>query len=309
MTWLRSFPQRYPWFWRNAPYAVMAGIILAFVLLAALPQGVCLGDCGARDKWCNANCTVACQSGTVLKKVDGCHWSDAIGACADEVKNEAVACAHSSDCNVTSGSRLHYQGGYSYWWVGACKREPGVPQQCDFVLTAGNNARVDCCGNGGGGGGGCTPDYAPPVIHAKDAAFSPPYPLTLGQDPDRLGVAVTVTAEGGKDKNNCGGAKPKITDFKVTGIDLAESSRNWILTDLAAWYPGATILGDYPMLPDQSSLQGKNTSKATLWFHFNPLDPGFYKVTVVATQDKGSQKSSTAVITVPVYLIETTTIR
>ncbi len=289
--WLRSFPDRYPWFWRNAPYAVMLGIILAVLIVAAIPQSACLAGCGAREKWCSGDCSQHCYQNIKVRKVVGCTWNYDVAACLETVKPMLAKCPNANDCKTAPWP----------WPVNECK-------ELSWGSCALSPAYKDttCCGaGGGGGGGGCTPDYAPPVIHADQAVFTPPHPIVFGQDPDQLGVAVTVTAEGGKDRNNCGGSQAKITAFRVTGIDLAESSREWILDDLAAWYPGAHILGDYPMLPDAVSLSGKNTSKATLWFHFDPLDPGYYEATVMARQDKGN-KTSTAVIKVPVTLLETT---
>jgi len=119
--WVRSFPDRYPWFWRNAPYAIMLGIVLAFVILAAIPQSACWAGCSAKDKWCNwGDCgPLTCKPGTRGRVVYSCHWSSANGVCADTVQYGIVlSCGGSGNCNVTSASdysdRLYQQSGYSY---------------------------------------------------------------------------------------------------------------------------------------------------------------------------------------------------
>ncbi len=290
--WLRSFPDRYPWFWRNAPHAVIAGIVLAFVILAAVPQTACLGDCSPRDKWCAGDCSEQCYGNIKVTKITGCYFATT-GACGEDTKEEVVDCPNSDDCLTDPWP----------YPVGECKEH--YDKSGRLISCSLENATKDtaCCGSGGSGGGDCTPNYTPPVIHTDAVALTPPYPLVDGQDPDRLGFAVTVTAEGGKDKNHCGGGQAKITDFSVSAIELSEKSRDWILHDLALAYPGAHIKGDYPDLPDEQNVSGDNTPLATLWFHYTPLDPGYYEVTVTAKQDKGN-KTSTAVIKVPVYMLE-----
>ena len=318
--WLRSFPHRYPWFWRNAPYAIMLGIVLAFVLLAAIPQSACWADCSARDKWCNGgNCDrLVCRNGTGGHIVTGCHWSPSVGACADTITHVFLRCLHSSDCNVSGispgqyASRLSESGGRTWLAVGACQRDLS-PDQCPYSspdLTV-NIDKVDCCSGGGGGGGGCTPEYAPPVIHVDAAAVSPPYPLVIGQDPDRVGFTVSVEADGGEKTNDCseGPDQANITEFKVLDINLSEGSREWITGDLAYWYPGAHVKGLYPAIPDWSQNAGLNTPHAALTFHFSPLDPGYYEIRLKAVQDLGSDKDTVAVVEVPTYLLETTIVR
>jgi hypothetical protein len=62
-------------------------------------------------------------------------------------------------------------------------------------------------------------------------------------------------------------------------------------------------LGTYPITPVLTTT-GLNTGTATTSFHFDPLDPGDYEVTVTATQDDGQTTSK--VFTVHVALYETT---
>lgn len=95
----------------------------------------------------------------------------------------------------------------------------------------------------------------------------------------------------------------------MVGISLAQSSRDWITQELAAWYLGAYVKGSYPMAPDWAQALNLNKKRATLTFHFSPLDPGYYIVTVKAVQDRGSDKDTTAQLRVPVYLLETSIVR
>lgn len=313
--WLRSFPQRYPWFWRNAPYAILTGIVLAFFILAAIPQSACIAGCGARDKWCNhGGCSpLTCKRGTRVRAVINCAWDAVGGVCGDVVKRGiSLKCLNGSDCNASVVDPAEYRGrlffarGRAWWKVGACSRNVDRDHCNLYALNINTNiGRGDCCSGGGGGGGGCTPNYQPPQIDTNAITIAPPYPLVYGQEPDKVGVTVSVQATGGEDKNHCGGGRAKITAFSVTEIDLAQSSRDWILHTLALYYPGAHIKGDYPMLPDQSAVSGLNTPNATLTAHFNPLDPGYYVLTIAATQNKGKHKTTTVQVKVPVSLLQT----
>lgn len=156
-----------------------------------------------------------------------------------------------------------------------------------------------------GGGGTCTPTWLAPTIDAS-VTLDPPYPITLGQDPDDRGVDIQgITARGGA--NSCPNGNPaKITALRIVDVRLASSSVAWINSTLARKYPGARVKGTYPFTP-QFSVTGQGTPTATLAFHLAPLDPGFYDITVEATQADG-QKAS-LVIKVPVYLMESTIIQ
>jgi len=76
-------------------------------------------------------------------------------------------------------------------------------------------------GGGGGGGGGtyhppvCSPRYHAPTVSLS--TYTPEYPLVIGQDPDELGVDVTLRAQGGSKSNGCnrGAAQATITSFSL----------------------------------------------------------------------------------------------
>jgi hypothetical protein len=63
------------------------------------------------------------------------------------------------------------------------------------------------------------------------------------------------------------------------------------------------VLGTYPISPVLTT-SGLNTATATASFHFDPLDPGEYEVTVMATQDDG--KTAVKVLLLNAALYEST---
>ncbi len=132
--------------------------------------------------------------------------------------------------------------------------------------------------------------------------YTPPYPLVLGQDPDELGVGVTITAQGGSKSNSCpGDPRSTITTFQLNEVTLSPEAIARIKGELQKAYPGAHVLGSYPLHPAPSVSLGSN---ATLRFHFDPQDPGAYNVLVTATQHDGQTVSQT--FQVPAYLLEAT---
>lgn len=173
-------------------------------------------------------------------------------------------------------------------------------------------------GGGGGGGGGeppdpgdppdpddppCEPYYDPPYISTV-RTMDPSYPITLGQDPDDLGVDISgVTAYGGRE--HCTGGQARIMSFKVLRVELADSSIAWITNTLARKYPGAHVKGTYPYTPPYHA-SGLGTHTAQVSFHLAPLDPGYHVVTVEATQQDG--QFTIATLCIPVYLMESSII-
>lgn len=151
----------------------------------------------------------------------------------------------------------------------------------------------------------CTPSWAPPTISTA-FTLDPSYPITLGQDPEDLGVDVNgILALAGASR--CPGQPPaRITAFSVTEVRLAASSVAWITGDLARKYPGARVKGSYPFTPPYQ-VSGLGTPSARLSFHFDPLDPGYYEVHLLAVQSDGQQV--TAIVRVPVYLMESSIIQ
>ena len=132
--------------------------------------------------------------------------------------------------------------------------------------------------------------------------YTPPYPLVLGQDPDEIGVDVTITAQGGGKTNSCpGDSRGTITTFQLDEVTLSPEAIARIKGELRKAYPGAHVLGSYPLHPAPSVSLGSN---ATLCFHFDPQDPGAYNVVVTVLQHDGQTVSQT--FQVPAHLLEAT---
>jgi len=152
---------------------------------------------------------------------------------------------------------------------------------------------MDCMGGGGGEkpekpddphdpiDPPCAPYFEAPKIDAN-LTLLPPYPITLGQDPDDRGVDVSgITARGGN--HHCpNGGPAMIVAFSLVKVQLAQSSMAWITGELARKYPGAQVKGSYPFTPP-CQVSGLGASQAQLAFYLAPLDPGYYEVTVQAT--------------------------
>jgi len=151
----------------------------------------------------------------------------------------------------------------------------------------------------------CIPSWAPPTISAA-FTLDPSYPITLGQDPEDLGVNVNgILALAGASR--CPGQpSARIIAFSVTEVRLAASSVAWITGELARKYPGARVKGSYPFTPPYQ-VSGLGTPAARLSFHFDPLDPGYYEVHLLAVQSDGQQV--TTIVRVPVYLMESSIIQ
>jgi hypothetical protein len=151
----------------------------------------------------------------------------------------------------------------------------------------------------------CVPYFDAPSIEAN-LTLNPPYPITLGQDPDDRGVDLSgITAHGGN--HHCpNGAPAKIVSFSLVKVQLAQSSMAWINGELARKYPGAQVKGSYPIIPPYQ-ISGLGASQAQLALHLAPLDPGYYEISVQATQEDG--QTATATLRVPVYLMESTIIQ
>lgn len=151
----------------------------------------------------------------------------------------------------------------------------------------------------------CPPSWSPPTISAS-LSLNPAYPITIGQDPEHLGVDVSgLMASGGAPR--CPSLPPaNIVHFSITEVRLAASSVAWINGDLARKYPGARVKGSYPFTPQFQST-GLGSSVARIAFHLDPLDPGYYEFHLLAVQSDGQQV--TAVLNVPVHLMESTIIQ
>ena len=255
---------------------------------------------------------LAGSTGIGIVPSNGCQPNLVGGYCKDNFRPDSVEayCSAASDCNVTSVSeesgRLHTRNSYSYWRVGGCTFN-AASGTCRFNSNA-NDTRIDCCVGLGGGSGGrpappCSPEYGPPSLAL--GGYTPAYPLVISQDPDRLGITVTIVATGGGVTNGCndGPSQRTLTGLTVSGVKLADASTAWIQSYLAQRYPGARVKGSYPFLPDVT-VSGIGTQSASLRFHFEPLDLGYYAHTATATQD--DSQSATATFHVPAYLLDST---
>jgi hypothetical protein len=84
---------------------------------------------------------------------------------------------------------------------------------------------------------------------------------------------------------------------------LSSDSIRWINVGLACKFSGAHVKGTYPITPVLTTT-GLNTVTAATSFHFEPLDPGDYEVTVTATLDDG--QTAVMMFTVHVAMYEST---
>ena len=204
-----------------------------------------------------------------------------------------MRCTNSADCKVTDCSST--PAGYGCylvadgrWDVGACSAYP----TCSRVQAVINET---CCVTAA-----ATPcPKSPPKITTTALQPTPEFPLVIGQDPERRSITLTgITATGGRHDCRTG----TISALSVS-IRLSSASESWITGELARKYPGAHVLGTYPITPVLITT-GLNTATATTSFRFEALDPGDYEITVTATQDDGQK--GTKVFTVHVALYEST---
>lgn len=148
----------------------------------------------------------------------------------------------------------------------------------------------------------CVPTYKAPTI--AFAGRTPPYPIVIGQDPDKVGVDFVISASGGRRSNDClsGPDQRTITFIDVSTIHLAPESIARINGELASSYPGAAVKDSYPLFPQQARVYSGTTARLNA--HFDPLDPGSYLVTATARQDDGQFVSG--IFSIPVSLLEGT---
>jgi len=150
----------------------------------------------------------------------------------------------------------------------------------------------------------CSPSYDPPILDG--GGQEPPYPLTIGQDPDKLGVNMFFSGTGGAKNNGCneGPARSPIVDFRVISVELTPETVAWITGELADIYPGAHVKDDYPFSPSVFETQGMFTGSASLEIHIDPLDPGDYVVSVRLAQEDG--QADVRAFPLKVWLFEAT---
>ena len=150
----------------------------------------------------------------------------------------------------------------------------------------------------------CTPQYAPPTLSLT--GVTPPYPITIGQDPEDEGFDVTISILGGAKTNSCdsGPARASLSSATVESVNLSTATIFWIESELSQAYPNAYIKDSYPLSPVVST--SINDTSGTLSFHVDSLDPGDYVITAKATQSQGNNRSATENFTVKVWLMEGT---
>ncbi len=150
----------------------------------------------------------------------------------------------------------------------------------------------------------CTPQYAEPTLTLT--SVDPPYPIPLGQDPEDEGFDVTITARGGAKTNGCnrGPDRASLESLSVESVNLSAATISWIENALSRYYPGARVLGTYPLTPNGDvSING---TTGTISFHVDSHDPGTYVIEVEARQDRGNDRTNTETFTVRVWLMEGT---
>ncbi len=152
----------------------------------------------------------------------------------------------------------------------------------------------------------CAPAYDPPAVSLS--GYSPAYPIVIGQDPDQVGVDVSIRITAGRKSNGCGRGPAQRTISAVSPVEvmLSDASKAWIQNELAVYYPGAHVLDAYPILPNYA-LSGLGSATVTVAFHLDPRDPGNYDIQITAAQDDG--QTTAATLQVPAYLLESTIIR
>ena len=270
------------------------------VLIAAWPAARCaVADCSAQDRWCAADCSMECYSVRRVREVStpGYVLFDAYNRpfCTEPtwVWNNYSCTAPPTLCGDTI--TVKDQG---------LPPLPALYQPCGLRYVSNS---FTCCrpatGNPTPTPGACTPEYDPPTLTLT--SVTPPYPLTLGQDPASEGFDVLISAQGGQKTNACDGPEnATLTALALESVTLSPASITWIEDELASYYPGAAVLDSYPL-----AIAGNVTLNGTtgiLSFHVDPLDPGTYVLEVEATQDSASNDTTTATFEVKVYLLEST---
>lgn len=279
---------------RQSWWKILALGVLLAIGISLFPTAYCvLADCGIKDKWCNGNCSQTCGPTHGLGVVVGC--SRGAYGCVQYWIPDAwgMNCTNSNDCKVTRCASTPpgygcYLAGDGRWDVGSCSAYPSWARVSRVINES-------CCLSSG-------PTPCPKsglTITTAALQPTPEYPLVLGQDPDRRGITISgiaVTAG----EHDCRTGTISAVSFSIR---LSSASISWINGELACKHPGAHVLGTYPFTPVLTTT-GLNTSTAVTSFHFEPLDPGDYEVTVTATQDDG--QTAVKVFTVHVALYEST---
>lgn len=248
-------------------WKIFALSLLIAIGVALWPTAQCaVGQCGPREQWCKDDCSMTCAPASRYNQVRTCRRQEPFspGRCLATWNHPQYFCPNDGDCS--GGTVNTYECTFT-----ACEKVD-------------NYVEVDCCLNGPPP---CTPNFAPPTIDLSNITIIPPYPLTISQDPDRLGVTIAgVTATGGREIGCNTGQVANITGFFVSAR-LTPATIQWIEGELRERYPGAYVHGTYPIRPDIFA-DGLGTPTATLLpIHFENPDPGEYIVEITAYQSDG----------------------
>ncbi len=169
--------------------------------------------------------------------------------------------------------------------------------------TSGVSGGSSYGGDGGGvvGSSPCVETIGDPTT---SVSMNPPYPLPQGQGGGAVSVLITVFSGM---ITGCGDDRPDlITNVTMDCILLSGSSVAWITGELAAQYPGARVLGSYPMCRPVSTT-GAPAASVNVAFNFTPLDPGYYDHPIHVTTESG--KRLDFMLRCPVRLLDTTIIK
>jgi hypothetical protein len=280
---LLYFARRHPSWWKVLIICVLFGITIALS-----PHAYCaLAVCGVKDQWCNEDCSQICGSTQGLGVVVGCSRG-AYGCIEDWIPDAwGMRCTDPGNCKVTECASSPpgfecYLVGEGLWDVGTCTAFPSCQRQSK-IIDASCCLTQPCPRTG-------------PSISTKSLQPTPAFPLVLGQDPERAGITIPeiiVTAG----EHDC--RRGTIVRIEVK-IRLTESSVNWIRGELARRYPGARVLGAYPLTPELTT-RGLKTPQVVTSFRFDPLDPGDYEISVTARQDDGQVVDKAFTVHVALY--------
>ncbi len=277
-------PLRHTW-WK----LLLLCFMLALAILLA-PRAYCsFADCGVKDQWCEADCSQSCGPTQGLGVIVGCSRG-AYGCIQDWIPDAwGMRCTNPADCKVTECASTPpgfgcYLVGDGLWDVGACTAYPGCQRVSHIIETSCCTSQPTPC------------PKTPPKITTTSLEPTPAFPLVLGQEPGRKGITIPeVSVTGGQ--HDC--RRGTIEEISIK-IALSDDSILRIQGELAFRYPGARVLGTYPFAPELDTV-GMHTPDATATFHFDPLDPGDYEITVTATQDDGQEASRAFRLHVALY--------
>ncbi len=276
---------------------------IAFIV-AAWPAARCaVADCSARDKWCAADCSKECYNTRSIKEIDtpgyvALDWQSGLPFCTNpNWKWTTHPCSAPPDITKCQNTvAVHDQ---------RLPSSPSAGTVCELFWASNT---FTCCRDADNPQptktpGPCTPEYEEPTITLS--SVNPPFPLTIGQDPESEGFDVVIAVSGGEKTNSCAGPdNAPLTDISLESVTLSAASITWIEDELSIFYPGAAVLDSYPL-----AITGDvniNESIGTLIFHVDPLDPGTYVITIEAAQDAVDNDTATEIFGVKVYLLETT---